>query len=397
MKAKTLAEALGVKGTLVMSEEQAKQYAFDRKLADPNKQPELFGEQVGKLRGVIIHNAKTEEEVRYALTKEAGLVVVEYKPPKSTEPHLYAPATGHIHVVNSRGVTRLRRDEALATVLQYVLPQDVRIDVSNHANHRRTANNRFEDFAFKLVDDVFTHLNKDAVASNGRLNILLGLHSSLDDALESNDFEVVHDKTSDYLNYRLIMVKTLSGAAEAVVNFDYIFADQAKDVLHKLYKGVIAEFSRQGIDIHLFHYGKVGILSPAIDVGEIVLPTGAFDEEKLQYAMANGQPLPSPYQFKNQLVTNPRASKLFYLANAGRIHSGVTVNTNSVLEQTVEGLERDLLAGGHSLDMEWIVMASLNEGSESTYPGLGNIRIFFAGIGSDKPLEGQTLGNTEYH
>ena len=46
--------------------------------------------------------------------------------------------------------------------------------------------------------------------------------------------------------------------------------------------------------------------------------------------------------------------------------------------------------------MEWIVMASLDAGSESTYPGIGTIRYFLAGVGSDKPLKGQTLGNTEY-
>ena len=37
-KPKTLAEALGVEGTLVMSDEEAKRYAFERKLADPERQ-----------------------------------------------------------------------------------------------------------------------------------------------------------------------------------------------------------------------------------------------------------------------------------------------------------------------------------------------------------------------
>ncbi len=223
MKPKTLAEALGVEGSLVMSDWQAKSYAFERKLADPERQRELFDEQIEGLKGILIHNAKTEDEVRTAL-RDAMLSPVEYKPPKSTEAHFYARETGHIHVVNSRGITRLRRDESLAKVLQYVLPQPIVVDVSNYEHHRRKANDRFELFAFNLVDDIFRHMDKDMVSANGRVNLLFGPHASLDDALKTDDVPIVHSKSSDYLNYRLLVV-TSNGKPELVVNFDYIFAD----------------------------------------------------------------------------------------------------------------------------------------------------------------------------
>ena len=42
------------------------------------------------------------------------------------------------------------------------------------------------------------------------------------------------------------------------------------------------------------------------------------------------------------------------------------------------------------------VMSTVGLGSESVYPGLGKVRHFYAGVGSDKPLAGQTLGNTQY-
>ena len=390
----TLADLLGVKGTLVMSDEAARQYAFERKLADPNTQRELFDEQLNGLRGVIIENAKTEDEVRSNLI-DAGFSPVEYHPPKSNEAHFYVRENGFIHAVNSRGITRMKRDEALAVILKYVLPQPIAVDVSNQGHNRRRANDRFELFAFNLVDDIFNHLNKDTVASNGRVNLVFGPYVSMDQVMKARDCEIVHETTNDYLNYRLVVMKT-SPTLELVINFDYIFADQAKDVLHKLYKGIAAEFSGKSIDINLLHYGKVGVLDPATNVGDIIIPTGAIDDEKLQYAIKRGQPTPPHYPIKNQLVTNPEARRIFYSANEGRIHTGLTVNTTSVPHQTREGLQADLDAGGLSLDMEWIVMASLDAGSESTYPGLGTIRYFLAGIGSDKPLEGQNLGNTEY-
>ena len=393
-KPKTLAEALGVEGTLVMPDEQAMRYAFERKLADPETQRELFEAQLRGIKGIVIHNAKTEGEVRTALS-DAKLSPVEYKPPKSTEAHFYARETGYIHVVNSRGITRLRRDESLAKALQYFLPQPIAVDVSNHEHHRRKANDRFELFAFNLVDDIFTNMDKGMVSANGRVNLLFGPHGSIDDALNSADVRVVHGTSSDYLNYRIVVVAT-NGKPELVVNFDYIFADQAKDVLHKFYKGMAAEFSRQDIDVHVLHYGKVGILDPATNVGDLVVPVGAIDEEKLQSAVRSGELVPPNLIIKNQLASNPKVREIFYALNEGRIHTGLTVNTNSVLEQTVQSLQTDLQAGGLSLDMEWIVMASLDAGSESTYPGIGTIRYFFAGVGSDKPLKGQTLGNTEY-
>ncbi|GEM_PF-4107959 len=394
MKPRTLAEALGIEGTPVMSDGQMRAYAWERKLADPETQGVLLEEQVSGLRGIVIHNAKTTEEVRRVLQDEARLSVVEYAPPKSSEPHFWVPATGYIHVVNTRGITRLLRDESLARILSYLLLQDVETGISNYGK-KREANDRFEHFAYELVDDIFTHLDKAAVTRNGRLNLLLGPYVSIDDTLRTNGCEIAHRTDSDYLNYRIVLVDTSKGK-EVVVNFDYIFADQAKDVLHKLYKGVAAEFSRQGISINVLHYGKVGILDPATNVGDIIIPTGAFDEENLQYAVRRGKPIPQQYALNNQIASNPGVRELFYHAVSGRINSGVTVNTNSVLEQTAERLQIDLGAGGKWLEMEWAVIASLSTGSHSTYPGTGPINHFFAGVGSDNPLRGQTLGETHY-
>ncbi|MBI2574941.1 hypothetical protein HYV82_03580 [Candidatus Woesearchaeota archaeon] len=395
MKPRTLAEALGIKGTPVMSNEQMQAYAWERKLADPGTQGVLLEEQVSGLRGIVIHNAKTTEEVRRVLRDEAKLSVVEYAPPKSSEPHFWVPATGYIHVVNTRGITRLLRDEALARILSYLLPNEVEIAISNYHGSRREANDRFEHFAYALVDDIFMHLDKAAVTKNGRINLLLGPYVSIDDALSTDGCEIAHSTDSDYLNYRIVLAGTSEGK-EVVVNFDYIFADQAKDVLHKLYKGVAAEFSRQGISINVLHYGKVGVLDPATNVGDIIIPTGAFDEEKLQYAVRRGEPIPQQYALNNQIASNPDVRALFYRAVSGRINSGVTVNTNSVLEQTAERLRIDLGAGGNWLEMEWAVIASLSTGSHSTYPGTGSINHFLAGVGSDNPLRGQTLGETHY-
>ncbi len=190
---------------------------------------------------------------------------------------------------------------------------------------------------------------------------------------------------NDFLNYKILEV-----GDQVVVAFDYIFADQARNVLSQMYSTLSARFG--GIDVSVFHFGKVGLLAPSLDIGHICVVTGSIDEEDIQQGDLRLSPI------HNQLdpQRDREIAKEFAELVEEPIHYGTTVNTISVLRQTKQALEQDLKAGGDFLDMEWSAMAGLDHGRRSCYPHLGQIRYFFAGIGSDNPMKGATLGNTAY-
>ncbi len=377
----TLEDILGVAGkTLVMSEGDMRTYVFARKL-HPSK--EIREMQLSGLREVVIHNAKHVDEVeRESIVGRERQGAIKYIPEKSSEPHFYVPETGRLHIVNSRGVIRLKRDEDLAKSLGYFLGRDIELFVNHYEGASSKASHRFEHFAFQLVEDAFQHIDSEAFVRNQRFNVILGPHASLD----TSDVVVKHAHESEYLNYRVLKVGN-----EVALNFDYIFGDQARDILHKVYLVLSSDF--RGLEeVNVFHYGKVGILKPGLEIGQIVVPVGSIDEEKILAGKGSIFPLDNELSGNSQ---NPLAG--FFERYVGqKVATGVTVNTISVVGQTIEDLELDRNAGGDVLDMEWAAMAGTSVGSGSTYPWLKRIRYFLAGTGSDKPLEGKNLGNTEY-
>ena len=101
------------------------------------------------------------------------------------------------------------------------------------------------------------------------------------------------------------------------------------------------------------------------------------------------------YPLENLLTEENIPSEIFKEAIGQNINYGITVNTISVLGQRRKNLEKALNAGGDFLEMEWVPMSGPNMGASTAY---GKIKVnhFYAGVISDKPLEGKNLGNTEY-
>ncbi|MFH1917252.1 MAG: hypothetical protein ABIJ21_08385 [Nanoarchaeota archaeon] len=372
-----------MKDSLAMEREDRRTYTYDRKL---HTDPETQEEQLANLSQVIIHTAYTTGEAR-RLLRGAGVVPVEYRPKKSTEAHFYDQNTGNLHVVNSRGVVRLRRDEDLAWSLEDLLERKIKCTINHHGGDPRLAYSRFQEFGFNLMDEVFAKIEEQdglhSLRKGGRVFVLMGPHESL--ALESQ--ELVYDPKrvkgyeNDFLSYRILNLDN-----NLVINFDYIFADQARNVLSQLFTTLSAKY--RDVDVHVFHYGKVGILDEARSVGDICLPTAALDEEVMWFDQ-------SIFPMRNMLVQDPLMRDQF-TKTAGEGYDGTTVNTISVLKQTRNGLSRAQELGGAFIDMEWLPMAALALGYKNSYPNLGRILFYFAGVGSDKPLVGKTLGNTPY-
>ncbi len=360
---------------LIMDGEQRRQYVFDRKL---HPDPARALDQTKSLRRVIIHHAQRTQEVEELLGR-AGVLAERYVPKKSTEAHFYVIPQGDLHVVNSRGITRGIRDEDQAKALSDILCKPVPLALDHYQNDPASVSKRFEDFAYDLVRDAFNHLDTDEIQLKRSFPIIIGpqKHLTLDGIV------CEHSDDNDYLSYKVLRI-----GKQPVLAFDYIFADQAKNVLSRVY--ATANAYLPGTNMHVLHYGKIGLLNPFLDVGQVCVPHAALDENKA----VDGDLRPSPIH--NQLALHTPASRIFKETVGQPIARGMTINTVSVLQQTKTRLQTALDAGGDFLDMEWAVMASLDHGYNSMYPSLGRINYYFAGVGSDKPLAGKTLGDTEF-
>ena len=354
-----------------MNDEQRKKYTFDRKLPPDEK---IKDEQLKNLKKIIIHNAKKTDE----LSKEIS-VLKKYFPKKSTEIHFWDKEKGTLHAINPRGVMRKFRDADLAESLREIIGRNIEIVIDDYENDSAIASRRFEKFAFLLVSDIFKNIDVESIRKQKNLFVILGPHRSL----ELNGNKQILENKNEYLDYKIIQV-----GDKIVICFDYIFADQAKNILTQLYSMASSYFS--GINLNIFHFGKIGILNPNLGIGDICVPIAALDEMKVVKGDFR------TYTIHNELKFNKKIAEIFREHIGEEIYTGTTINMVSVLKQSKSTLEHGLKAGGDFLDMEWSVMASLDHGYHSNYPNLGSINYFLVGIGSDKPLEGKTLADTEY-
>jgi len=206
---------------LVMDKEQLKKYVFERKL---HPDPEKREEQLSNLNFVIIHNAHTTQEVEELLCR-ARVSYERFTPKKSAEAHFYNAKEGMLHLVNSRGVIRHIQDTNLIEALSDILDRKIKFEIEHYMKDPAKASRRFHDFAFNLVADIFEKLDSKEIEKQGNLNLVFGPHASL--PIEKVD--VIFESKNDYLNYKILKFQD-----KIIVAFDYIFADQAKNVLNHI-------------------------------------------------------------------------------------------------------------------------------------------------------------------
>ncbi len=358
----------------VMDLEHRKQYTFARKL---HGQSEIRDQQIAGLREVVIHNGFSSDEMR-SLVQTVCFSGREYFPPRSSELHMYMVDTGVLHVVNARGVTRLERDKNQVEVLREVLQRDIVLNIRHFRDDPSRASRRFKDFAFDLVNTIFSHDLQEKVQASGKAHVVFGPLPSFPQGADS----LLAAGNNDYLSYQVF------ANAGVIINFDYVFGDQASHVLREVFQ-VLSDHCNN-VDVNVVHFGKVGVLNPSVNIGDVCLPSGALEETEVLRGDSRIVPM------HNQLVLNERLQQVFVEELGIPVVIGKTVNTVSVLKQTRSGLEKCLAAGGDFLDMEWSVMDGLGRGYQVNYPNLGKLSYFFVGIASDKPLMNETLANTEY-
>lgn len=360
--------------TPVIAGEDLRQYVFERKLSSD---PQERQQQEKNLRRIIILNGFRTAEADQELQQTDGIPVADsrYFPPKSTEPHYYHDGT--LALSNPRGIIRLRRDINQVEALQTVLGREIELEVRHFGGDETHARDRFEENATKLTADIFAHLDADAVQKQGNLRFMMGPFRAI-----PPDMDMSHIGSNDYLNYMI--------GTDQTVFLDYIFADQADDILRKTYRAIDTHFP--GLNVHIFHYGKVGVLNPTWDIGCVCLPENALEENKVRQGDRRLTPV------YNELLLNDAQCQRFHEHVRQPLFRGTTVNTVSVLEQTLESLEhlRETEPKGDILEMEWAAIAGIEHGLSAKFPNIGPTHYYLAGIGSDMPLAGKNMGNTSY-
>ena len=207
----------------ILQGEDLKTYVYDRKLhPDENMQKE----QEKHLKKIKIHNAFFSEEVR-DLLNDIDENFIEYFPKKSSETHFWVPDKGIIHVVNPRGIIRLNRDIELIEALEDITCKKIECKQRHYGKDEVKAANHFGKIGFLLGDRINEEIKKLDLDIDKRVNLLFGPHKSIN----FNNLEVLAEQDSEFLNYKIMMVGN-----NPVISFDYIFADQAKNLLSKLYR-----------------------------------------------------------------------------------------------------------------------------------------------------------------
>jgi len=354
----------------VMDASARASYTADRKL---HPDPARSEEQLETLQNVVICNGALYSEIRDALSRDFE----EYKPLKSDEIHFWNPRTGTLYAHNARGTIRLLRDVEQAKVLSEMTGRDLAINLQHYRDSPTDAGNRFTKFAHLNVKKIMEVLPRDEVRENGRLFALIGPH----DSVPADRVTLLETLDHEYLNVRVLTI-----GDNVVVNWDYIFSDQADRILRQFY--LSCDAALPGVELHVVHYGRVGALSPFVHVGDLCIPVNAYEEEGLSNDSRQKYPL------QNTLITNPdigrRLDDILRTTGPTRLFSGNTVNTTSVLNQT----RTQLLAAqrvASFLEMEWLHIGLV---LKDNYPNIKSISRYFAGVASDEPLAGKTLGDT---
>ena len=323
--------------------------------------------------------------------KDAGLEFEEYFPNKSKENHFYVPKTKTIHVVNTKDAERLKRDENLIKGLGKILKRDIKLKTI-HYNHKASDSvQRFKHFAFDLADDVFSKLENEIKGYKKEqfINIIMGPFESF----KFDDTEILYEKNSDYLNYKIIKIKNKNLA----ISLDYIFAGQAEDVLDKIFSNLNANLSEANakVNVRVFHYGKVGVLNKQnnknkIEIGDFCIPNSFIIEKDSEEGKFFTYPL------ENKLSSDKILIEKFNNYTGNKLHFGSTVTSKPILEQKRAELEKYAKEGARFVDMEWTRIGLIGMGKKIKYPNIWNIEFYLIASASDKPLEGTNLGNTIY-
>ncbi len=346
---------------LSMDEQQRRNYVIPRKL---HREQAIHEEQIRRLEQVIIHNAYTGQEIKEDFTR-LNLKPKAYFPELSKEQHFWDGSA--IHLVNPRGKIRLNRDIDQVRVLREITSRDIGLTINHKRGDEYHADLEFTKMAFGVAEEAIKLLLDHQKEYQSFINIIMGPHSyaPMRDIISSNN--------NEYLSFRILNLDD-----NIALHFNDPFGDQAHDVLSQLYKAIDTYY--KGTPINLFHYGKVGALAEGSKVGDFFLPTMTISEQSI---LSDNR---FNISFDNGWTSDPEAKRILEhsiekQAKDKSMYTGATINSTSVLQQTISNFDRLKRFKPVCIDMELeeILKTSPNYSNE--------VRIFSSYVSSDKPPE----------
>ncbi len=334
--------------TPVMGREKRIVYAETR-LFGANARPDA-------VQAISLHNGVLPSRLEHMLASVGGSYekVIQHS---GREPIYFQQ--GGLHISQYSGFGRRRRYEQM--VLAYLEASGRKIEFRSleAEGQARKTNHAYDNFAYDFVKSLFGAESMETISS-----VIFGPIAAV--ARQSNVLKV---RADEYLSSQIVEV-----GSRKVLNIGYVFSDQAGIIIDKMlieYAAIAMQAGRK-LPVNIFMFGRVGGLHQGMKRDDLVYPTGIVDDTDLQ----DGQYFILP--MRNVLA-----------GNGG--FEGLNLNVGSVIDQTIEQLQRGADKKCICVEMETReTVDSINQGRRR-YSGILAIEFGFAGHVSDMPLLGDTI------
>lgn len=318
----------------------------------------LFGDNVHPdiVHAISLHNGVLPSKLEHMLASVGGSYerVVQHN---GREP-IYSQQGG-LHIPQYSGFGRRRRYEQM--ILAYLEASGRRIEFRSleAEGQARKTNHAYDNFAYDFVKSLFGFERMGVITS-----VIFGPLGAV-----AKQSRVVKERPDEYLPSQIVDI-----GGKQVLNLGYVFSDQAGIIIDKMLieYAAIAMEAGQKLPVNIFMFGKVGGLQKGMKRGDLVYPTGIVDDTDIQDGRRFILPMHN------------------VLAGNGGLE-GLNLNVSSVIDQTIEQLQRGFDAGCICVEMETReTVDSVNQGRRR-YNGILAIEFGFAGHVSDLPLLGDTI------
>lgn len=337
--------------------------------------PEIIKEKVSKI--VILNGYTSTESLEMfdALSMKKDIVSVDFN--LGREKGFLHEKTGVLYI--AQPVSKVRGDRFVDMLYTGCVKEQkdwkVEVVASDDTPQKRiTALTNYENRAYDFVKEL--SLRHDMLKDIDYVTLgpikWMAKHTKSD-----ADVRVLERHLDDdYLAHMITEVIGENGESKKVLNIDYVFADQAANVIDKLLLTYHAcTDDAESRTLHLLMYGKVGGIKERLHINDLVFPNGLISE----YDIVNGNSKHTPmynvfedYYGKNEFILN---------------ETSVPLQRKSVL---IDGSRRDCSV----VEMEALHATLAINAGRNIYHNL-NINHGFATFISDLPLQegATTLAN----
>lgn len=271
---------------------------------------------------------------------------------------------GTIYVPQYSGIGRGERYERLITRYK----EEHRPDIVFHKHETLDAHLR-EEYLPEVATEVsydnnaYDHVKK--LSQNGILenitHIIFGSTKGV-----ARQAKVIQDLSDDYLDTQILDVEGTN-----VLNFGYVYADQAGKLLFQTLRAIGGHLRRNGAKptVNVYMFGRFGGLADTLERQDIVFPTHIINQTDID------EQRPLIYECQNIFAAG----------------DWLNLNVRTAVDETTEQLEAARVLKAKSIDMESFEMVMALETARQRYNPVMNLRFGLIGHISDNPLKDDTL------